>query len=221
MRSFIKHYFISLLTLITGIISLNSCHSRSNKKDTPVTSEIKPPPQGNEKNISYLSVETLQSFIKLVPAFNISNKLKFPFDKLIFNKVIAYDFDGSEEPYPSVFDGVNKFIPIVEKQRALTVAQTKELIDLLTSTTTYGAATAACFNPHLAFVFFNNEMSVFKTDICLDCNYLNASEEIPAMHFKKIGKGTENEYSAIGFSEKGKSRIKQLARQLNFFYGEE
>ena len=39
------------------------------------------------------------------------------------------------------------------------------------------------------------------------------------MEFKKINKGTENEYSAEGFSRKGKARIKRLGKQLDFYYG--
>lgn len=220
MKSLAKHFSTLLMAFIAFAIFFNSCNSTTKKKDEQVVEEVKPPlPPGNDKNISYLNVDTLQSLIKSTPTFTITGKFKTPFDKLVFNKVMAYDFDGSEEPYPSIFEGNNKFIPIIEKQKALTKSQAKELIDLLTSTTTYGEATAACFNPHLAFVFYNNELPVLTVNICLDCNYLIASEKIPAMEFKKINKGTENEYSAEGFSRKGKARIKRLGKQLDFYYG--
>ena len=161
----------------------------------------------------------MQSYIASAPTFTISGKLKIPFDKLVFNKVIAYDYDGSEEPYPSIFGSDRKFIPIIERQKALNISQAKEVIDLLTSTSTYGGVTAACFNPHLAFVFYDDSKPVFNVDICLGCNYLIATEEIPAMDIKKINKGAKDEYSAIGFSKKGKSRIKKLGKQLEFHYG--
>lgn len=219
---FLTKYFLRLIISSSSLaLIFNSCNNVDKKKDNQIVEEVKPPlPPGNDRNVSYLILDTLKGFVKFTPSLTISGKLKRPFDKLVFNKVIAYDYDGSEEPYPSIFDRDKQFIPIVEKQRALSELQTRQVIDLLTSTNTYGGTTAACFQPHLSIVFYNNENPVFVTDICLGCNYLNASVEIPAMHFKKIGKGTGNEYSAIGFSKKGKSGIRLLCKQLDFFYGE-
>lgn len=215
-------YFLRLIISSSSLaLIFNSCNNVDKKKDNQIVEEVKPPlPPGNDRNVSYLILDTLKGLIKSTPALTISGKLQSPFNKLVFDKVIAYDYDGSEEPYPSIFDRDGQFIPIVEKQRALNQSQAMQVIDLLTSTSTYGGTTAFCFQPHLSIVFYSKEKPVFVTDVCLDCNYLNASVEIPAMHFKKIGKGTENEYSAIGFSKKGKSGIKLLCKQLDFFYGE-
>jgi len=41
-------------------------------------------------------------------------------------------------------------------------------------------------------------------NVCLDCNYLESSVDIPAGEYHKMYEGTEYEYGAIGFSEQGK-----------------
>ena len=221
MRLITRHSDKLLVVFIAFSAFSNSCNTKTKKPVNPVIEETKPVPPDTiiRGNISYLSSDSLQNYITSAPTFTILNKLKAPFNKLVFNKIIAYDYDGSEEPYPSVFGTDKKFIPIIEKQKALNILQAKEIIDLLTSTSTYGDVTAACFNPHLSFVFYDSIKPVFNVDICLGCNYLIATEEIPAMDFKKINKGTEDEYSAIGFSDKGRLRIKQLGKQLKFYYG--
>ncbi len=144
-----------------------------------------------------------------------------PFDTLKFDKIIAYDFKGSEEPNPSIITKENKFTNVILKQQFLNKEQSQFLIESLTNNSTYGGTFAACFNPHLGFVFYNNDKIVFKVDVCLSCNYLISSSDIPAMTSKMIDKGTENEYPAFGFSYSGKKKIRKLCKELNFFYGDE
>ena len=66
----------------------------------------------------YLKNDDLLSYAAASPKIARIEKLKTPFDTLQFNKVIAYDYDGSEEPYGSIIvDG--KFVPVVLKAAIL------------------------------------------------------------------------------------------------------
>ena len=47
------------------------------------------------------------------------------------------------------------------KQKYLNDKQAQFLIKSLSSNSTYGGSFAACFNPHLGFVFFDNNKVVY------------------------------------------------------------
>lgn len=169
----------------------------------------------------YLKRNELENYVLQVEKVNLKVINSKPFDTLKFDKIIAYDFEGSEEPNPSVLNKNNNFTNVILKQQFLNKEQSQFLIESLSNNSTYGGTFAACFNPHLGFVFYNNDKIVFKVDVCLSCNYLISSSDIPAMTSKMIDKGTENEYPAFGFSNSGKKKIKKLCKELNFFYGDE
>jgi hypothetical protein len=169
-----------------------------------------PLPTNRDKNAYYIRMDSLIQYIEQADSFKITYGLNKPFDKLVFNKVIAYDFSGSEEPYPSVFDKNGYFIPIIEKQKALSKTQAENVIRFLTDKKTYGGGEAACFQPHLGIVFYNGKKPVFTVDICLDCNYLLSTEVIPS---------EEANGNARGFSNSGKRKIKELGKELGFYYG--
>ena len=206
-----KLKFIFLLT----ILLLISCKI-IDKSNT----EIKPKPIKIDFS-KYLKRNELENYVLQAEKVNLKVINSKPFDTLKFDKIIAYDFEGSEEPNPSVITKDNKFTSVILKQQFLNKEQSKFLIESLTNNSTYGGTFAACFNPHLGFVFFNNDKIVFKVDVCLSCNYLISSLDIPAMTSKMINKETENEYPAFGFSNSGKKKIRKLCKELNFFYGDE
>jgi hypothetical protein len=165
-----------------------------------------------------LRTATLVEYIANTPGIKFDKKFPAPFD-INFDKVIAYDYEGSEEPFPSVIDKNGNFIPIIDKQIALTATQIDFLInEILTANSTYGGQTAACFQPHLGFVFFNKTESVFVIDVCLGCNYLISDKNIPATEFHKFKFENGEEYPANGFSEEGKKKIRNLATEIDFYY---
>lgn len=59
----------------------------------------------------------------------------------------------------------------------------------------------------------------YKTDICLDCNYQIPSQNIQAMNHKKIELEDGKFYYAEGFTKSGQKKIKDLCKELDFFYG--
>jgi hypothetical protein len=220
-KPYIKTLFIAWIIILV----LTSCINQSTKKNNQTSSSdsIKSLTQISRvdslKTIKqFLDSNTLISFIA-----KISSNIKpptngKPFDTLDFNKVIAYEFEGSEEPYPSVINENGKFVPVIAKQNALTQNEVNELTQLLCSSSTYGQSTAACFVPHLGIVFYKNNKQRAQVNICLGCNYLISSIPILAEYKKKINAGTKNEYSATGFSIEGRTRIKKLCDKYGYFY---
>ncbi|WP_395063534.1 hypothetical protein [Flavobacterium sp.] len=169
----------------------------------------------------YLKRSELEAYVLQSEKLNLKELNLKPFDTLKFDKIIAYDFEGSEEPNPSVIGKNDKFTNVILKQKYLNEKQGYFLIKCLTSNATYGGSFAACFNPHLGFVFFDHDKVVYTVDVCLGCNYLISTSDIPAMNSKMINKGTEDAYPAFGFSKAGKKKIRKLCKELDFFYGNE
>lgn len=164
-----------------------------------------------------LSQKTLNDFLANTEVLKLDKKYKFPFN-IVFDKVIAYDYDGDEEHFNTVIKN-GKFIPIIDKQAALNKTQVDNIIKTLTSNSTYGGESAACFNPHLGIVFFNESKPVFVVDICLGCNYLTSTVTIPATESHKRTLGNGEKFPIYGFSKSGKQKIKDFAKALNLSYG--
>jgi hypothetical protein len=205
------------LTLIGILISIVSCNYypkplSQNVKDSIVNTSI------DSLSNKFLSERSLIEYKKNSPTFVCDKNFPSPFDSLNYDKVIAYDYEGSEEPYGSIIIQ-NKYVPVVLKQKALDKNEVNSLIQTLTNNSTYGDITAACFQPHLGIVFYKADSVVNIVDVCLSCNYLISTNDISAMHKTKVNAGTPNEYSAIGFSKIGKAKIKVLCKKIGFFYG--
>lgn len=192
-------------------LSLLTCCSLKAQKIEPVNSK--------RDWKKYLKPKQLSDYIDGAATIPRSNTTLLPFKNLKYNKVIAYDYEGNEEPFGSITTRDGHFVPVVLKQKSLNQKQVTQLLGVLTDKKTYGAGTAACFNPHMAVVFYDGKKIVFKADICLGCNYLIPSKDIPAMHHKKITFDDGGFYYAVGFTDSGKKKIKDLAKELGFFYG--
>tara|TARA_B110000211_G_scaffold232493_1_gene296375 strand:- start:3670 stop:4701 length:1032 start_codon:yes stop_codon:yes gene_type:complete len=202
----IKSQLIILITFI-GLVSCNG----DQQQIANVSSETKG---------DYLSNKTLVDFTLQADTVHTNVKANVPFDTLQFDKVIAYDFDGSVHGYQSLIDRDNDdFVPVIRNQKALNQAQVNYLTEFLTDNKTYGNSNAFCFEPHMAFVFYKNNKKQYLIDVCLDCNFLTSTTEIPATVFTKIKIGDEYEYGAKGFSLKGKNNIIEISRQLELDYG--
>ncbi|MCE2961567.1 MAG: hypothetical protein ACK5UE_13145 [Chitinophagales bacterium] len=141
-----------------------------------------------------------------------------PFDKLTYNKIIAYDYEGSHQ----VTMEKEKFYSITSKlvynQKSLNQNQVNFIVYELTNKKNYGNATAACFEPHMALVFYKDTTFVNSIDICMDCNFLISTYKIPTQFHNKVNEGKEDEYTFYGFTNKGKRTIKKLSKELGFNY---
>ncbi|MBF04388.1 MAG: hypothetical protein CMP76_13965 [Flavobacterium sp.] len=201
-----------------------SCQTTTKQNNTEEKSDtipkILPPPLGVDKSKT-LEEEVLIDYISSAKIVKPNPENGQPFDKLDYDKVIAYDFAGSEEPYPAVIDRQGKFVPVVLGQQYLSQEQADKILSTLTSKSTYGEATAACFQPHFALVFYKDNKMINQINVCLDCNYLISEIEIPAETHKKVNAGTKEEYAITGFTDKGKKGIRDLCKELNFTYGQD
>jgi hypothetical protein len=110
------------------------------------------------------------------------------------------------------------FSPVILKQRALNETQTGFLESFLFDNSTYGNMFAACFEPHLGIVFYQDSQIKFIVNICLDCNYLSSSTIIPATSHNLMKFETGTSLELMGFSELGREKIIDLGGQLNFRY---
>ena len=183
-------------------------YSQGNATAAVTTSNSATKPDKN-----YIAIADLHSYVKSAPIIKRPKNLGKPFNTLNFNKVIAYDYEGSEEPYPSIIEK-DDFNPVVLKQQALTERQVSYLVKTLATTSSYGDKSAQCFIPHLSFVFFNDDKIVYTIDICLDCNGIAADTDIPAKEAIQLA-------YPFGFSKAGKKQICELCTELGFFYGSE
>ncbi|MBF7092647.1 hypothetical protein IUY40_14010 [Flavobacterium sp. ALJ2] len=185
------------------------------------TINLKAQEKDSEKRIpkKYLKQNELMQYLNSVDKIKKSNTQTLPFKNLQYNKVIAYDYEGAGEKFVSITSDDGKFTPVVTKQKSLSQLQIEQVITIFTDKKTYGEGTAACFIPHMAIVFYKDSTIVFKTDICLDCNYMITSEDIPAMLHKKIKIESKDFYPFVGFTKLGKKKIENLSKELDFFYG--
>ena len=160
----------------------------------------------------------LLNYVKSAPTIKPPNNKEIPFNNLDYDKIIAYDFKGDEEMYNDVIDKNGKFIPIIEKQQFLTQKQADKILSALTKKSSYGEASAFCFNPHLGLVFFKGNKKVNQISICLDCNDSASEIDIPAQRHKVFNKGADSAYFFTGYTSKGKAAVIDLCKELQFYY---
>jgi hypothetical protein len=176
---------------------------------------------------SYLSmVKTILIFI--ISAFALGDSglqqktLVNPYDILTYDRVVAYDYDGMSN-HRIVKDGqLIKFDGRHGKifnQIELTKNQIARFHKIIGDTATYGGYTAACFDPHMGVVYYLRDKIVGHISICVDCNYLEPSLEIPASEFKKyyIGEGDDRYEAGLrGFSLPARKKILAFCEELKF-----
>ncbi len=210
---------IFIVTSLVLTVVFTGCSNADHKKITKTTIDtikVQTPPlpkQDTVATVKELATALLLSQSKEIRASKMANR---PFNKLDYNKVIAYDYQGGkgEGVISIITDG--KLAPTVTQKKELTHKQIDGLTNYLGASTTYGGNKAFCFDPHLGIVFYKYSKVVAYLNICLECNYLSSSVKIPATEVKKIKIGDDYEYPAEGFSKLGRQKINSLCKQLNF-----
>lgn len=137
-----------------------------------------------------------------------------PFAALKYDKVVAYEYQGE--------GGLKIEICLKNEKEKITNtielnnSQVEELEKLLTSDTSYGSTTAFCFDPHMAIVYYSDKKILATVSICLDCNYLISSLDIPATEKKYIKANDTYSYPAKGFSPEARKGIHGFCKQIGF-----
>lgn len=219
--------FLSFRPLLGFCLCLSvwfsACQAPTVPPDTTVTSPVLVPETADGQNVptsSYLSAKALADFPRQAATVANTARPESPFDSIVFDRVVAYDYNDNRRPFRSIWDAeARRFVGTVLQQKALDADQTQQLINLLTSPASYGHGTAACFDPRLAFIFYKEEEKVMVVDICLDCNYLQSSIKIPAQWEKMKDLGEGFSYPLKGFSKTAQQAIVALCKSLDFYYG--
>ncbi len=122
------------------------------------------------------------------------------FATIEYDKVIAYDYNGEGDI--EIVDKHGKLAKKIKKQIELNEFQIIRLTNDLCDESSYGEDIAMCFDPHFGIVFYKADKPVGFVSICLECNYLLSSINIPY---------------ATGFSDKGRNRIVDFEKELDFW----
>jgi len=210
-----KYTFICQSTFVGLAFFMFSCKKQTEnpKSISEKKIEISPPLD------SALKEKALNDYIQTADIIKPNVKNGVPFNTLDYDKIIAYDFAGDEETYPSAVDKKGKFVPVILKQQFLTQKQADQILSALAKNSSYGESSAACFQPHLGLVFFKGIKKINQISICLSCNASITETSIPARTHKVFNKGTDNEYSFSGFTPSGKKAITNLCKEIHFYYG--
>lgn len=139
-----------------------------------------------------------------------------PFAKLTYDKVVMYDFEGGKGTDLYVINADGQLAKNVKKQAQLTLTENNTLSKKINSKKSYGAATASCFDPHLGFVYYYNGKVVAHVTVCLDCNRMRSSIDIPEQKQGKTGSGKNVYYIADGLSDTFRNYLNSLMKKYNF-----
>jgi hypothetical protein len=138
-------------------------------------------------------------------------------DTVIYDKIIAYEFEGSGD------NDIVSGSKLIEKskiyqEKEITLEKVKEFESILQNKNTYGGSTASCFDPHFGIVYYKNNKIVNYISVCLACNSLYASFDIPA---QKLHKSTLcDECYHEGLNKKARKQISEFIKNLGFGHWE-
>jgi hypothetical protein len=215
----LKNNLLFLYALLLGILVLvlNSCSSNNAKQKSNVyldTVASAPPEPGFNKAIRGIYQDSLLTYLKMLKEIKVNKKAKRPFKHLHYNKVIAYEYQGFVGERVVEIVENSKLASTIKKQSGLNQEQVNNVTALLGANSTYGEGYASCFQPRLGIVFFNDTNIVYHASICLECNRLRSSMEIPATRVKYIEIDDDYKYPAEGFSKTGGQKIVAFFKEL-------
>ena len=162
-------------------------------------------------------MKTLQLIFLLSFGLTVYGQTSNPFLTLKFDKVIMYDFYPSSDKGGSIIEDNGLLTKNIKKQVQLDSLTWTNLDKKLGDKRSFGGGTADCYNPHLGFVYYFQNKIVGHITICMDCNRLNSSIEIPAQKQKKIKFSDGSiEYLGIGMSKTFQQFLNALLKKHNF-----
>lgn len=209
-------FLISALIMTLILTRCSDSHHTTTVTTTIDTTKIQTSLTSKPETIVIIREDRAELFPKKAKEINVNKKANRPFNKLDYNKVIAYDYEGGKGKGVVNIISNDKLAPTVRQQKELTQEQIDYVTNFLGDNSTYGSGIASCFDPHLGLVFYKDSKIVAHISICLECNHLSSSVKIPAEEVRKIKIGDDYEYPAKGFSKSGRRKINFLCRQLNF-----
>ncbi|MFK7806765.1 MAG: hypothetical protein AB8F74_03090 [Saprospiraceae bacterium] len=109
-----------------------------------------------------------------------------PFPNKSYEKIIAFKMNGDNL---NVINDQNKLSNgVVGEGVVLTKDQETKLLAIYRSEESYGSDFYRCFEPHLGFVFYDeNEQIVAHSTVCFLCNWMRTSPDIGGNIFSRKG----------------------------------
>ncbi len=165
---------------------------------------------------NYLNKRGILLLLLAIPFISIGQISKNPFLDLKFDKVIMYDFEGGKDADIFIVNEKGQLIKSIKKQQQLDSSTIKNLNAKFGDKKSFGGVTASCFDPHVGFVYYLKGKAVAQISICLDCNRLRSTIDIPAQKQGKVGKGDEVYYLADGLSKTFRRFLNTLLQKNQF-----
>jgi len=216
---------INQFIIFIYFLMLCSCFQNDSKNTQSKNSSVHQTTTNIERTEEFLSQETLLKYR------DEAQIIDFPYqdfgfhDSLKFNKVIAYEFDGTslrmeegDDDESSVFLNESGYSKRVKKQHQLDYDEVEQLLSIFTLKKYFGGLSALCFDPKLGFVFYDNSKVVNVIDICLDCNDFHLRRDFLPHKTFVPGMDIDNWESVESFNVKGVQGIKKLCKSLDFEY---
>jgi hypothetical protein len=143
-----------------------------------------------------------------------------PFSSLSSDSLVLYDFNKNTRPGASIViekEGKKVLAPF-EKSKKIGIKYSVEFNGWVEDQKSYGAGTAACFDPHLGVVYYKDGQIQAYINICMGCNILESS--LP-LKVQNQGPQKDEESGAIYYTLNGMSKsfrkyLNQLIRKNNF-----
>ncbi|PTX61944.1 hypothetical protein C8N46_10341 [Kordia periserrulae] len=199
------------ILIIILFVSFSSCETKKEQSPTKQSNKIDEV-SIQKRHDSLDQIQKIKEVLKEKDTHSLKNaKVYNPFLELDIDEVIAYDYEthmDTEMPY--IIDNKGRLNPTVTKQKNLTQTQITTLKIFLGSVETYGNAKATCYEPHLGIVFYKDKKVVAHVSICISCNHLASSLEIPATTYRG--------YRTDGFNPKAIEFLNDFCQSLEFSY---
>ncbi len=148
--------------------------------------------------------------------FQVFGQKNIKFSKLKYDSVRMYDFEGGKGTDLYIINEKGGLAKNIKKQTVLKQAEIVALNQRLNNKKSFGWPTAACFDPHLGFVYYRKGKVIAHVTICLDCNRLHSSITIPEQQQGKVGKGEAAYYISDGLSSGFRNYLNKLLVRYKF-----
>jgi hypothetical protein len=158
----------------------------------------------------------LSILLLVIFSYSAMSQIKSGFPLTKFDKVVIYDYESPRAGYPSIVDPKGQLTTSIKRQVQLDQSAIDEMNTKLIDKKSYGNNAAMCFTPHLGIVYYLQNRIVGHVSICLDCNILRSSFNIPAQNQNKVGEGDNAYYLGEGLSKSFRQFLNELLKKYNF-----
>jgi hypothetical protein len=143
-----------------------------------------------------------------------------PYLKLDYDSLVIYDYGFEMRADESNIKKTGKNYSLINKPAKsvkLSHVEAKEFTTKIGEDSTYAQYSADCFNPHFAAFYYKKGKAIANVEICIGCNRLYPSIEIPAKFARpeKI-EGGETFYPHSGLSRNFRLYMKVLLDKYGF-----